>query len=188
MSDHRRFGPGRQEQLPDISGVERLLAYEEIRQLAARYALAVDSRDLDALMELFVEDVKVTPGRRGRAALREMFEPMLGLERVSYLNIGTHVINILDRNHAAGTVYCFAEMGSPGSWDRQAIAYEDDYERRGRHWYFVRRNHQLFYGVDAQIRPLDQKPANWPDHQVGRGSLPDRWASWQRFHTTSKDE
>ena len=78
MTDHRRFGPRRQELPTDISGVERLLAYEEIRQLAARYALAVDSRDLDALMELFVEDVKVTPGRRGRAALREMFEPMLG--------------------------------------------------------------------------------------------------------------
>ena len=182
MSDHRRFGPRRQEQLPHISGVERLLAYEEIRQLAARYALAVDSRDLDALMELFVEDVKVTPERRGRAALREMFEPMLGLERVSYLNIGTHVINILDRNHAAGTVYCFAELGSPGSWDRQAIAYEDDYARRNGRWYFVRRNHQLFYGVDAQIRPLDQPPANWPDHQVGRGSLPDDWPSWRAFH------
>ena len=55
---------------------------------------------------------------------------------MSYLNIGTHVINILDRDHAAGTVYCFAEMGSPGSWDRQAIAYEDDYERRGGRWYF----------------------------------------------------
>jgi hypothetical protein len=42
MGDHRRFGPRRQELPPDISGVERLLAYEEIRQLAARYALAVD--------------------------------------------------------------------------------------------------------------------------------------------------
>jgi hypothetical protein len=182
MSDHQRFGPSRPAPPADMGGTERLLAYEEIRQLAARYALAVDSRNLDALMELFVEDVKVAPGLRGRAALRELFERMLGLERVSFLNIGSHVINILDRTHAAGTVYCFAEMGSPGSWDRQAIAYEDDYERRDGQWFFVRRNHQLFYGVDAQVRPLDQEPANWPDHQVGRGSLPYDWPGWQVFH------
>jgi ketosteroid isomerase-like protein len=186
MTDHRRFGPSRQALPTDMSGVERLLAYEEIRQLASRYALAVDRRDLDALLELFIEDVKVTREQRGRAALREMFERMLGLERVSFLNIGGHVINILDRDHAAGTVYCFAEMGSPGSWDRQAIAYEDDYERRDGRWYFVRRNHQLFYGVDAQVRPLDQPSANWPDHQVGRGNLPDDWPTWQAFHGTTE--
>jgi hypothetical protein len=133
-------------------------------------------------MDLFVEDVKVSPGRRGRTALRELFEGMLGAEQVSFLNIGGHVINLLDRDHAAGTVYCFAEMGSPGSWDRQAIAYEDDYERRDGRWYFVRRNHQLFYGVDAHVRPLDQPPANWPQHQVGRGSLPQDWPMWQAFH------
>ncbi len=186
MSDHRRFGPHRPPP-PDMSGVERLLAYEEIRQLAARYALAVDSRDLDALVELFVEDVKAAPGRTGRTALRETFEPMLGLEHVSFLNIGTHVINITDRNQAAGTVYCFAEMGSPGRWDRQAIAYEDDYERRDGHWFFTRRRHQLFYGVDAMVRPLDQPAALWPARQVGRGNLPEDWPSWQAFQSTTRE-
>ena len=34
--------------------VERAVARDEIRQLAARYALAVDSRDLDSLVGLFV--------------------------------------------------------------------------------------------------------------------------------------
>ena len=32
--------------------LERLEAIEAIRQLASRYALAVDSRDVDALVEL----------------------------------------------------------------------------------------------------------------------------------------
>ncbi len=48
--------------------VERLLAYEEIRQLAARYAVATDARDLDALVALFVDDVQV--GRDLRRARR----------------------------------------------------------------------------------------------------------------------
>ena len=49
--------------------VERLLAYEEIGQLAARYAVATDARDLDALVALFVDDVQVgkRPGRPRRA-------------------------------------------------------------------------------------------------------------------------
>jgi hypothetical protein len=46
--------------------VERLEAREEIRQLVARYALALDQRDLDALCGLFPEDVRVGRDGRGR--------------------------------------------------------------------------------------------------------------------------
>ena len=35
-----------------MTDVERLLAYEEIRQLAARYSVYADARDLDALVDL----------------------------------------------------------------------------------------------------------------------------------------
>src|SRR5262249_40565635 len=61
VSDSRRFGARRPPAPADMTDLERLLAYEEIRQLAARYALAVDARDLDALVELFVDDVKAAP-------------------------------------------------------------------------------------------------------------------------------
>ena len=47
--------------------IERLEALDEIRQLAAKYAVALDMRDLDALVNLFVEDVGVPGKRRGRA-------------------------------------------------------------------------------------------------------------------------
>jgi hypothetical protein len=49
MTGPDRFGPARTAGPNQMSDVERLLAYEEIRQLAARYALAVDRRDVDAL-------------------------------------------------------------------------------------------------------------------------------------------
>ena len=45
-----------------MSDVERLLAYEEIRQLVSRYAVATDRRDIDALVGLFVDDVRVGVG------------------------------------------------------------------------------------------------------------------------------
>ena len=56
-----------------MSDVEQLVAYEQIRQLASRYALAVNLRDLDALVELFVDDVRAGRGRSGRDALKENF-------------------------------------------------------------------------------------------------------------------
>ena len=42
-----------------LARLDRLESLDAIRQLAAKYALALDMRDLDALVNLFPEDVKV---------------------------------------------------------------------------------------------------------------------------------
>lgn len=162
-----------------MSKLDWLMAYEEIRQLANRYALAVNMRDLDALVELFVEDVAVGAGRVGRAALAELLRVRTGDAEVDVLEVTTHVINLADADHATGTVYSRCEMGGPGRWARQSIAYEDVYERRAGMWYFVSRAHLLFYGLDVPERPLDQPPARWPHSPVGRGTVPYDWPSWQ---------
>ena len=164
---------------PDgMSDLDQLLAYEHIRQLAHRYALAVNMRDLDALVELFVDDVKVSGRGTGRAALAEVFRLHMAAE-VDVLEVTTHVINLVDADHARGTVYSRCEMGGPQAWARQSIAYEDRYERRDQMWYFVNRNHLLFYGLELPERPLDQPQANWPEHVLGRGSVPYDWPTWQ---------
>jgi ketosteroid isomerase-like protein len=165
---------------PDgVSTLDRLLAYEEIRQLVNRYALAVNMRDLDALVELFVDDVSVGDGRHGRQALADLFRLRSGDAEVDVLEVTTQVTDLIDADHATGTVYSRCEMGSPGRWTRQSIAYEDVYERRGGTWYFVSRAHLLFYGLEVPERPLDQPPARWPHSPVGRGTVPYDWPSWQ---------
>lgn len=165
---------------PDgLSALDALLAYEEIRQLVNRYALAVNLRDLDALVELFVDDVDAGSGRTGRAALADLFRQRTGDAEVDILEVTTHVIDLVDADHATGTTYSRCEMGGPGRWARQSIAYEDTYERRGETWYFVNRAHLLFYGLEVPERPLDQEPARWPHSPVGRGTVPYDWASWQ---------
>lgn len=179
-SGHRTYSAARRGPAPvGMSPLDQLLAYEQIRQLANRYALAVNMRDLDALVELFVEDVKAFGGRTGRDALKEVFAHHAGEAEVDVLEVTTHVINLHDADHATGTVYSRCEMGTRDSWARQSIAYEDRYERRDGLWYFVNRNHLLFYGVAVPERPLDQRPANWPEHTLGRGSVPYDWESWQ---------
>lgn len=162
--------------------VRRLWAHEQIRQLAARYAVAVDSRDIDALVGLFVDDVRVGRDTSGREALAESFRASLGAIGVSMLHVGTHVIDLLDDDHATGSVYCLADVEEDGRMIRQAILYRDTYERRNGRWLFVRRIHELWYGVALDENPLDQPPADWPRHSFGRGTVPESWPTWAAFH------
>lgn len=161
--------------------LERLVACEEIRQLVSRYALAVDTRDLDILVALFVEDVQVGRDRFGRAALREDFDRQLRGIGVSILFVGNPVIDFEDDDSARGVVYCRAEIQDGARWIRQAIQYQDRYERRDGRWLFVRRRHLLWYGAEQAESPLAQKPADWPRSHTGRGTLPESFESWRRF-------
>lgn len=168
------------ESLRETDAVDRLVAHDQIRLLTARYALAVDSRDIGALVHLFVPDVRV--GRKiGRDALREEFETSLAAVGVTILNVGTQVIELVDASHATGEVYCTGEVQVGDEWVRQAIRYLDSYECCDGQWLFVRRVHELWYGVAIEPNPLQQSDANWPASAVGRGTLPASWPSWAVF-------
>jgi len=163
------------------AALARLVADERIRQLAARYAVAVDSRDLDTLVSLFVPDVRVGGGTVGREALRDSFDDSLRAIGVSVLNVGTHVIDLVDEDHATGTVYCKGEIQDGDRWIHQAIVYDDRYRRVDGTWCFVRRVHRLFYGAEVGVNPLGLPPADWPEHHDGTGTLPAAWDTWVRF-------
>ena len=167
---------------------DRLLAYEEIRQLASRYAVAIDARDLDSLVALFVDDVRVGKDAKGREALRAFFEGSLSDVGVTILNIGTHVIELDTADHAHGVVYCRGEVQVGNQWIVQAIQYRDRYERRSGHWYFVRREHLLWYGREVGTSPIGLPPANWPESQMGKGELPEKWPTWRAFWATDASE
>jgi ketosteroid isomerase-like protein len=167
--------------------MKQSIAYEEIRQLASRYAIALDTRDLDALVALFVDDVRVGRDRRGRDALRANFDEQLRAIGVSILNVGTHRIDLVDDDHATGIVYCHAQIEDGERWIHQQILYRDTYARRDEHWYFVRRVHELFYGEVAATNPLQQPPADWPEHHTGRGTAPQSFPTWDAFWQTTDD-
>ena len=164
-----------------MTALERCIARDEIRQLAFRYALAIDSRDLDLLVSLFVPDVRVGRDGSGRDALRAQFVDSLSAIGVSILFVGNHLIDFQDRDHATGVVYCRGQIEDGARWIEQAIQYRDTYERRDGAWLFVRRVHALWYGVEAAERPLAQEPADWPRRHVGRGTVPEDLASWRAF-------
>jgi ketosteroid isomerase-like protein len=149
-----------------VNETERWLATVEIQQLAHRYAVYVDARDIDRLVELFVPDVKVGSEGSGRAALRASFDRQLRATGVSFLQVGNHVVDFEDDAHATGVVYCRGEIQEGGRestrWIVQLIQYHDRYERREGRWLFVRRKHLLVYGADLGQSPLGLPPADWP--------------------------
>lgn len=167
-----------------MTDVERLLAYEEIRQLASRYALYMDSRDVDALVELFVPDVQVGRDRFGRDALRADFDAQLRQVGTTILFVGNHVIDLEEDSRARGVVYCKGEIHLGDRFIRQAIQYRDTYERREGSWLFVRRVHLLWYGVEEPVDPMKLPPANWPEHHTGKGTLPESSDTWRAFWAT----
>lgn len=168
--------------------LDRLDAYAQIRQLPSRYAAALAALDLDAMVALYVPDVRAGRDTYGREALKASFESSMYLDqpgkavRITILHVGNHVIDLDGPDHATGRVYCHGEMQrGDGTWFHQAIHYGDTYARVGGEWLFVRRKHELFYGVPLGERPNGQPPAAWPADDVGTGTLPWRLDSWQAY-------
>ena len=164
-----------------MDALAQLLARDQMRQLAERYALAVDCRDFDSLVALFIPDVHCGRLGTGREALRQSFVNQMRPGGRGVMLVANHVIDFDDDEHAHGVVYGIAEATMPEGWVRQAIQYHDSYELRDESWLFVRRKHLLWYGVVLPYNPMEQPPAEWPKRQIGRGTVPDCWESWRRF-------
>lgn len=134
--------------------IDRVESHQAIQQLAARYALAVDSKDVEGVVNLFVEDVNA--GRSwgtGREALRRFYKDALSHFYRSMHLIAGHVVEFDDEDRAHGVVHCRAEHEAGQQWGIMVMNYRDDYERRGGTWYFLRRRLQPLYTTDILSRP-----------------------------------
>jgi hypothetical protein len=161
--------------------IDRLDALDQIRQLASRYALGVDTRNLDALMELFVEDVRVGKDLTGRPALREWYARSLERFGNSIHFVGNHVIDIMSPDEAKGVVTCRDELEFGDEWQVGMIQYWDNYVRRDGRWYFKRRKLHRWYIVDALKRPGHTAGVNENPGSLITPLLPDAWPSWEKF-------
>ena len=172
--------------------VQRVWSVQQIRELAYRYALAVDSRNLDALVALFPIDVgEGMDGRQrdpdyrdtahGRDALRSWFAHSLRSFGPSVLSVTNHIIDFQSDETATGVVYCRAEMEVGGDWIVQALQYWDDYVCRDGEWFFSYRRHLMLYSLEMHESPIGPAPVRFPVSQTGRGALPAAHPSWDRF-------
>jgi hypothetical protein len=163
--------------------LDRLESLAAIQQLPFRYAVAVDSRDLDALVSLFVPTVRVGKDSQGRAALKAWFDQILRDMHVTVHFVGNHVVDFDDADHARGIVYCHDELERPaiGEWQQGKLQYWDSYERVDGEWCFVRRRFRRWYLVDAMTRPSHGAGVNSGADPLAAGLLPDVFPTWSTF-------
>ncbi len=179
--------------------LDRLESIEQIRGLVAAYALALDSRDVPALVALFDEQVSVGDGRTGRDALAEWFDPILRPYRITVHFVANHIIDLTGRvedqgnsgaDTASGLVYCRPEHQVGEKWVVMPLIYHDRYVRRhGGPWRFSSRKPKVFYAADVADNPMQVgERFDFPGNPLlHHASLPEAWPSWQRFWDAAID-
>jgi hypothetical protein len=143
----------------------------EIQLLAAQYALAVDSRDLETLADLFVSDVRVGRDQSGREALRMWYELSLATVGATIHFIGGHTVDLARRT---GVVYCREEVLnlSSNAWSAGMLQYWDIYRRENDRWLFESRKVHRWY------RPVRLEVDSTQPWERSDGRLPDDFPTW----------
>ena len=159
----------------------------EIGQLPIRYALAVDQRDVEAWVSLFVPDVSVGRVGSGRAALQSQIEPQLRKFYRSVHQIVGHRIELLDDANARGHTYCRAEHEVGDRWVVIAIRYDDEYRKMNGEWFFQSRRDHHFYSTDLLEHPQSAAFNSWkPVAQTpALPHLDDTWSAFWAGHDVS---
>jgi hypothetical protein len=168
------------ESMPDR--LSRLESTEAIRQLVAKYCLALDTRDLDALCGLFPEDVRVSRDATGRRALKVWFDATLREQFTGTAHVtGNHIIEFDDPDHARGLVYSRNEHETGDEWVIMTMMYWDRYERIDGAWLFRRRLPLYWYASDLNKPPIGENKMRWPDREAYEGGYSSFWPAWQAF-------
>ena len=166
--------------------IDRLESIEEIRQLVSKYSLSLDMRDLDAHVNLFAEDIRVSQDATGRAHLKKWLDDTLRLQFTGTSHhVGNHIIEFDDPDHAHGVLYSKNEHETPSEsgdeWVIMQMLYWDNYERINGHWYFRRRLPCYWYATDLNKPPIGEQKMRWPDRDAYDGAFHDLFPSWEKF-------
>ena len=167
--------------------IDRLESLDAIRQLPAKYALTLDMRDIDMMVTLFPEDVRVGKDASGRKALRTYMDgtlrsPFTGTSH----HIGGHIIEFDDPDHAHGIVYSKNEHETPveggnDEWVIMQMMYADDYVRQDGQWYFERRLPLYWYATDLNKPPVGENKMRWPGSDWTEGSFHKMFPSFAEY-------
>jgi hypothetical protein len=133
----------------------------ELRDLASRYAYAVDRRDPDLLLPLFTADGGVMGhgpnpiAYRGDARLRQMLIDV-GTFQLTMHKVFNQVFDRGDDGTVTGVTYCVASHILPGEdWATMdmAILYHDRYAADAGCWRFAERRLEVLW---VETRPVSQ--------------------------------
>lgn len=167
----------------------RIEAKDEIRQLASKYALALDMRDMDAMANLFVPDVRVGKDKTGRTALRDWLgDTMRNQFDGTSHHVGSQIVELIDEDHAVGIVYSKNEHECGAEWVIMQMMYHDSYTRVDGRWYFARRQPLYWYATDLNKPPIGSRKMRWPGREPYEGGFHALFPSWKEFWGRKTDE
>lgn len=174
-----------------LARIDRLESLDAIRQLVAKYSLALDMRDLDAMVNLFPENVQVGKNKFGRSHMKKWMDDTLRQQFTGTSHhIGNHIIEFDDPDHALGVVYSKNEHETPcedgsSEWVIMQMIYWDHYERIDGRWYFKRRLPCYWYATDLNKPPVGDNKMRWPDRETYEGAYHELFPSWKAFWSTA---
>lgn len=168
--------------------LDRLESLDAIRQLAAKYSLALDMRDMDAMVNLFEENVRVGKDASGRQALRAYMDgtlrsPFTGTSH----HIGGHIIEFDDPDHAHGICYSKNEHETGEEWVIMQMMYADNYVRVDGRWYFARRLPLYWYATDLNKPPIGENKMRWPGTEWVEGNFHKLFPSFAEYWAREGD-
>ena len=162
--------------------LDRLESLDEIRQLAAKYSVTLDMRDLDMHVNLFVPDVRVGKHGDGRQALKAWADSTFRDKFTGTSHhIGNHIIEFESADSAIGLVYSKNEHETKTDWVIMQMLYWDSYKRVDGNWLFHKRLPMYWYASDINKPPLGDRKMRWPNEDPYEGFFHDLFPSWKDF-------
>jgi ketosteroid isomerase-like protein len=167
--------------------IDRLESHEAIRWITARYASALDERDLDAFVGVFATDAALIGTRvtaRGREEIRAGILSIVDRWTGPTIHfLGNQAIDLddADADRASGLIYCRAEHEFGDRWVVQLLRYVDTYARRDGRWFIQTREAQTWYASDMLERPNGTPKVRWGDGPATEAPLPDAWPTYRSY-------
>jgi hypothetical protein len=167
--------------------LDRIEAYEQIRQLAARYGAGLDARDIDAVVALYVDDGRpvwfgrVPEGVPGGAVLRAAYRASQSRYSQSQHFMCNHVIDLDDGDHARGIVYALVHQELGDHWTVAAMQYWDRYERHDGRWLFSERRPHSWYFTEWELKPTGPLKSRPPGQEPRKAQLPEAFPTWKPY-------
>ncbi|MGX7731507.1 SgcJ/EcaC family oxidoreductase [Rhodococcus sp. 2H158] len=171
----------------DSAALSRLVAKDEIRDLAGRYALAVDDHDIDTVLSLFTEDgVFEVAGTelRGREQIRPFYVSSMDRYHTMLHTPEIHLVTIEDDSHASGIMTGHAELAVHDTLMMTAFRYRDRYVRRDGTWLFERRTVSFMYAVPFESMGSSfrtTKRIRWPQTRYTEADYPESAPTWNTY-------
>ena len=168
--------------------LQQLEDRQELADLVTRYCIAVDDRDLDALIPLFTSDASMghadgSAGGSGTEGIRRYYEDRLKGVGTCFHYWHAQLLDFTGADSATGVVLAHAEMAVDDQMVVGGIRYHDDYRREDGAWRFRARGLRFFYLMDAEELPAGihtRERKRWPG-PAEAAELPDSLDTYRSF-------